>query len=126
VGLQTINQTVEKGIVIGASTWLSDPSTKGTTGIVEGARQEYWKQFSSYSARGGTISQFPGEPNPFSNPGDRRPRMFLARSAFEPGWLKETIIHEFIHAGGQPGVSSWFGHDLSNYEWYDFLQDACK
>jgi YD repeat-containing protein len=127
VGLQTINQTVEKGIVIGAATWLREPSNKGTTGIVEGARQTYWEQFSSsYYTRGGTISQFPGEPNPFSNPGDRRPRMFLARSAFERGWLKETIIHEFIHAGGQPAIPSRVAHDLYWYDWYDFLQDACQ
>jgi hypothetical protein len=125
VGLQTIKQTVDRGLVVGGATLLRNSSNNNTLGIVEGARQEYWKQFKSYYTRGGTIMQIPGQTNPFSSR-DQRPRMLIAFSAFESGWLKAVIIHEFIHAGGQPPISSWFGHDLSNYEWYDFLQDSCK
>lgn len=112
--------------MIGGSTLLRSPSNNGMLGISEGARQAYWNEFRSYSARGATIMQLAGQPDPFSSPRDHRPRMFIAYSAFEPGWLKETIIHEFIHAGGQPPVSSWVGHDLSNYDWYDFLLESCK
>jgi hypothetical protein len=42
--------------------------------------------------------------------------MLIALSAFEPGWLKSVIIHEFIHAGGQPPIPSRISHDLYWYE----------
>jgi len=95
-------------------------------GITEGARQAYWSEFRSYSARGGTIMQLPGQPNPFLNPRDQKPRMLFALSAFERGWLEETIIHEFIHAGGQGPIPTWIGHDLTKYRWYNFLLESCK
>jgi RHS repeat-associated protein len=130
VGLQTINQTVEKGVVIGPATLLNNPANNSTMGITDAARQAYSAEFNK-GANGGTIYNMRGQPFPFASRQDQRPRMFFATTAFDPGWfggsyLRESIIHEFIHAGGQDPISSWIGHDLSNYEWYDFLQESCK
>ena len=44
--------------------------------------------------------------------------------------LRETIIHEFIHAAGVGEVRAWwdFGisHDLSGYEHLDNIMQACR
>lgn len=133
LGLQTINQTVEKGLVIGPATLLSNSANNEMMGIVDGARQAYNNQFGTSSAQGATIRNIPGQPNPFASRGDQRPRMFFASSAFSSNdggasSLREAMVHEFMHAGGQgksPGWSPW-GHDLSGYEWYDFLQESCR
>ncbi len=128
VGLQTINQTVENGVVIGPATLLNNPANNGMMGITEGARRAYSDEFGKSSARGATINKMSGQPNPFSSRRDQRPRMFFSTFAFsgDQSSLREDIVHEFIHGGGQPPISSWFGHDLSNYEWHDFLQESCR
>ena len=64
VGLQTINQTVENGVVIGPATLLSNPANNGMLGIVEGARRAYNNEFGTSSARGATINKIPGQPKP--------------------------------------------------------------
>jgi len=110
VGLQTIKQTVDKGIVIGPAGLLRYPGNVAMLGIKEGVRKAYWDEFRDYNSRGATIRQFPGEPNPFYNPRDQRTRMFFNLSAFTPGWLRWSIIHEFIHTGGETwssGVVVW-------------------
>ncbi|MGH9966661.1 MAG: hypothetical protein ACREBG_02345 [Pyrinomonadaceae bacterium] len=128
VGLQTINQTVEKGVVIGPASLLSNPANNSTLGIVEGARRAYNNEFGSSSARAATIGILPGQPNPFSSRRDQRTRMFFSTYAFsgDQSSLRDDIVHEFIHAGGQPPISSLVGDDLYNYDWRDFLLESCR
>lgn len=67
---------------------------------------------------------------------DKRSRVFLHETAFygESFWagtfsLREVLIHEFIHVGGQPSTPGWLGplrHDLAGFAYYNQIMQACK
>lgn len=67
---------------------------------------------------------------------DERPRIFLHDTAFYGESfllgtipLREVLIHEFIHLGGQPQTYGWLGplrHDLAGFPHYDRIMEACK
>lgn len=93
-------------------------------------RKSYAVQFSSCRAQGGTI-----RPTHHGIPltTDDRPRIFLHDSAFlgesllfNRLSLRNVLIHEFIHAGGQPPAPGWLPwHDLSGFRPYRSILKSC-
>lgn len=65
---------------------------------------------------------------------DARPRFFLHDTAFYGESyllgtysLHEVLVHEFIHAGGQPPAPGWFfQHDLAGFPHYEKIMEACE
>lgn len=89
--------------------------------------------FSSGRAQAGTVSS---ARRGMALTTDGRPHIFLYATAFhgESFWLgtyslRDVLIHEFIHAGGQPSTPGWFGplrHDLAGFAHYDRIMSACR
>lgn len=96
-------------------------------------RKTYAAQFSSGRAQAGVVRAMRrGIPMTV----DGRPRVFLHDTAFYGKSillgtvpLREVLIHEFIHLGGQPQTYGWLGplgHDLEGFPHYGRIMEACK
>lgn len=99
----------------------------------ERIRRAYAAQFSSGRAQAGVVrAKRRGIPMTI----DGRPRVFLHDTAFYGKSillgtlpLREVLIHEFIHLGGQPQTYGWLGplsHDLAGFPHYEQIMEACK
>jgi hypothetical protein len=98
----------------------------------EQTRRLYKSEFSSGNAQAGTINPvLYGQRLTF----DDSPRIFLHPTAFDESilfgrrQLREVLIHEFIHAGGQPPKPGWLGslrHDLAGFAPYNRIMKACR
>jgi hypothetical protein len=99
----------------------------------ERTRKVYAWAFSSGRAQAGTVSPLR---RGVALTTDGRARVFLHETAFygESFWLgtfslREVLIHEFIHVGGQPSSPGWLGplrHDLVGFAHYNQIMQACK
>lgn len=101
--------------------------------MYEETRKRYASQFSSGRAPAGIVRPFR---QGVQLTVDGRPRLFLHSIAFlgesflfgRPS-LREVLIHEMIHAGGQPPTPGRLGalrHDLAGFEHYDRIMAACS
>lgn len=134
VGLRSPIEVVQgEGVVFHPSNDLYlDPARK--LGLVdERTRHEYAMQFSSGRAQAGAVrAMLSGTRLTI----DGKSHIFLHDTAFigESFWLntsslRDLLIHEFIHLGGQPPTPGLFGpfqHDLAGYEYYGKLMQACQ
>lgn len=133
-GLRSPYDLVTKGgVVIRLSSDLYIYTARDLGLVSEETRAVYAWEFSRGIAQGGTVSS--------GRQGQRltvdgRPRIFLHDTAFlkESFWerrlsLRGVLIHEFIHAGGQPQTPGLFGplrSDLEGFEHYGRIMEACK
>ena len=122
---------VGAGTVFGAASLLSNPFNLQMIGITQHARDLYVKAgaVGSTAVQAFTIRNWQGyAPDTV----DGLPRIFLNGSAFEGGTysLREVLVHEFMHAAGWPpgGFFTSLVHDtdLSRYDNYQTIMDACK
>lgn len=123
----------EEGVVIRPSTDLFRYSARELGLVDERTRTAYSTEFSSGRAQSGSVPSLRfGVPLTV----DGRPRIFLHDSAFAgESWLfatvslKEVLIHEFVHIGGQAPTPGWLGHlqhDLAGFEHYEIIKNACR
>jgi hypothetical protein len=123
----------EVGVIIRPAEDLFDHSAQDLGLMGEEIRQAYWDEFRTGHAQAGTISPVLYGVRRTT---DNTPRIFLYPTAFlgESFWFgrfsfREVMIHEFIHAGGQPpkpGPLVFLQHDLEGYKPYDAIINACK
>lgn len=127
-------QLVTKGgVVIRLSSDLYIYTAKELGLVSEATRRAYAWDFSTGNAQGGTVS---GMRKGVQLTVDGRPRIFLHETAFmgESFWqrrlsLRGVLIHEFIHAGGQPrtpGILGPLQDDLMGFPHYDRIMKACS
>lgn len=99
----------------------------------ERTRKAYALEFSDGHSQAGTIrAKRRGVPMTT----DGRPRIFLHDTAFYGESfllgtvpLREVLVHEFIHLGGQPQTYGWLGplrHDLAGFPHYNRIMEACS
>jgi hypothetical protein len=124
---------IEDGVVMYRSEDLYLYSANQLGLVSEQTRHAYAVQFSSGRAQAGTVSA-----TLFSTQLtlDGRSRIFLHDTAFigesfllGTYSLRDVLIHEFIHIGGQPptpGLLGSFRHDLAGYKYYDDIMAACQ
>lgn len=124
---------VTTGVVFRPSTDVYTHSA-GESGLRdERTRKAYAIAFSSGRAQAGTVTPMR---RGIALTLDGRARVFLHETAFygESFWLgtlslREVLIHEFIHVGGQPPMPGWLGplrHDLAGFAHYSRVMRACK
>jgi hypothetical protein len=112
-GLRSPSEIAEhEGIVIRpfSDLWLYSADSLGL--VSDKTRLAYQIEFSSGRAQAGTVpATLRGVPLTV----DGRPRIFLHGTAFYESsfWFKRdplsvVLLHEFIHAGGQPPMRGWF------------------
>ena len=99
----------------------------------ERLRKAYARQFSDGNSQAGAIS---AKRSGVRMTIDGRPRIILHDTAFYGKSfllgtvsLREVLIHEFIHLGGQPQTYGRLGplrHDLAGFPHYDRIMEACK
>ena len=127
-----LTNMIKKGLVIGPATLLTNPDNVNYIGVTEAARRRDVEYVGSTSVQAITIRDHPGY---LPDTTDGRARIFLNSSAFGGGRfsLREVLIHELIHVAGVDAKEpSWWGktfrgeHDLSYYEHYESIMEACK
>ncbi len=124
---------VTTGVVFRPSTDVYTHSARELGLRDERTRKAYAMEFSSGRAQAGTVSPMR---RGIALTLDGRARVFLHDTAFygESFWLgtislREVLIHEFIHVGGQPPTPGWLGplrHDLAGFAHYSRIMQACK
>lgn len=121
----------EEGVVFRPSIDLHDYSAKRLGLVSDATRRAYWEDFSSCRSQAGTVS---ARLYGVRLTTDGRPRVFLHDTAFQGESflfgrlsLHDVLVHEFVHLGGAPPTRRWFfQHDLSGFEYYDEIIEACK
>jgi hypothetical protein len=120
----------EEGVVIRPSVDLYKYSAEELGLVSDVTRREYCEEFSSCRSQAGTVS---ARLYGVRRTTDGRGRVFLHDTAFQGEWfifgrlsLRDVLVHEFIHVGGQPPTPGWFfQHDLAGFEHYDEIMQAC-
>jgi hypothetical protein len=123
---------LSSGMIIRPSADLYINSAKLLGLRYERTRLLYAAEFSSGRAQAGTISVMAGVRLTL----DGRPRIFLHDTAFlgesllfRRLSLRQTLIHESVHMGGQPPSPGVFGplrDDLAGFGPYARIIEACK
>ena len=133
-GLRSPREVVLKsGVVFRPSADLYNYSARKLGLADERTRELYASEFSSGRAQAGTVSpMFKGVRLTV----DGRPHIYLHDTAFLGGSsffrrleLREVLIHESIHAVGQPPVPGWLRplqHDLAGFAHYNRIMKACR
>jgi hypothetical protein len=122
---------VEAGVIFRPAKDVYLYSARDLGLVDERTRQAYALDLSSCRVQAATVSPVLGG---VRRTIDARPRFFLHETAFygESYLLgtysfHEVIVHEFIHAGGQPPAPGWFfQHDLASFPHYDKIMRACE
>jgi hypothetical protein len=133
-GLQSpLEVATDEGVVIRPAADLYRYSATELGLANEQMRRAYMEGFSSGRAQSGTV---PSIRSGVRLTTDGRPRIFIHNSAFdgESFWfgrvsLRDALIHEFIHVGGQPPTPGWLEfvqHDLAGFEHHDEIMGACR
>ena len=124
---------VQSGIVFRPSADLYNYSAIKLGLRDERTRELYASEFSSGRAQAGTVNR---TPNGVCLTTDGRPHIFLHDTAFlgrsllfRRISLRDALIHESLHAGGQPPAWGWLGpleHDLAGFANYTRIMKSCR
>ena len=130
-GLTDAAGLILHGIVIGSANLLLNSANTQMIGITDYARNRDLPAVGSVAIQAITINNQPGKkPDTL----DTRARVLLNNSAFGGGKysLREVLVHELMHVAGWPGeqpgffANIWGDTDLSHYDKYDEIMEACK
>ena len=107
-------------INIAPQAFLANANAAQTLGVSQAAIDK-----AAYDLSDGYILQG-GAAETLTGPG-HKPALIIGQNITNPIYsdIKAVLIHEFIHAGGKPGSGSGANGDLTSFEGYKEIEEAC-